>query len=76
MEKSSQNEKKKNNNDKTYLNDVVMENERMEKEFEIQPSLQTEESINAYEGKKKWGKVWKNCIFKKKWGHGGRNALC
>jgi hypothetical protein len=53
MEKSSQNEKKKNNNDKTYLNDVVMENERMEKEFEIQPSLQTEESINAYEGKKK-----------------------
>jgi hypothetical protein len=45
--------KKKNNNDKTYLNDVVMENERMEKEFEIQPSLQTEESINAYEGKEK-----------------------
>jgi hypothetical protein len=28
-----------------YLNDVVME-----KEFEIQPSLQTEESINANEG--------------------------
>jgi len=25
----------------------------MEKEFEIQPSLQTEENINAYEGKEK-----------------------
>jgi len=45
--------KKRNNNDKTYLNDVVMENERMEKEFEIQPSLQIEENINAYEGKEK-----------------------
>ncbi len=42
-----------NNNDETYLNDVVMEKERIEEEFEIQPSLQTKESINAYEGKKK-----------------------
>jgi hypothetical protein len=35
MEKSSQNENKMNNNDKVYLNDVVMEEERMEEEFEI-----------------------------------------
>jgi hypothetical protein len=38
MEESYQNERMKNNNDEIYLNDVVME-----KEFEIQPSLQTEE---------------------------------
>jgi hypothetical protein len=30
-----------NNNDEIYLNDVVMEEERMEEKFEIQPSLQT-----------------------------------
>ncbi len=42
-----------NNNDKVYLNDVVMEEERMEEEFEIQPSLQIEENINADEGKEK-----------------------
>ncbi len=30
-----------NNNDKIYLNDVVMEKEKMEEKFEIQPSLQT-----------------------------------
>jgi hypothetical protein len=41
MEKSSQNENKINNNDEIYLNDVVMEEERMEEEFQIQPSLQT-----------------------------------
>jgi len=35
LEKSSQNENKMNNNDKVYLNDVVMEEERMEEEFEI-----------------------------------------
>jgi hypothetical protein len=29
MEKSSQNEKKNNNNDQIYLNDVVMEKEKM-----------------------------------------------
>jgi hypothetical protein len=30
MEESSQNENKMNNNDEIYLNDVVMEKERME----------------------------------------------
>jgi hypothetical protein len=44
--------KKMNNNDEMYQNDVVMEKERMEKEFEIQPSLQIEENINANEGEK------------------------
>jgi hypothetical protein len=42
MEESYQNENIINNNDEIYLNDVVMEEERMEKEFEIQSSLQTE----------------------------------
>jgi hypothetical protein len=37
MEKSSQNENKMNNNDEIYLNDVVMEEEKMEEKFEIQP---------------------------------------
>jgi hypothetical protein len=41
MEKSSQNENKMNNNDEIYLNDVVMEEEKTEEKFEIQPSLQT-----------------------------------
>jgi hypothetical protein len=41
--------KKMNNNDKMYLIDVVMEKERMEKKFEIQPNLQTEDNINANE---------------------------
>jgi len=31
--------KKMNNNDELYMNDVVMEEEKMQKEFEIQPSL-------------------------------------
>jgi hypothetical protein len=39
MEKSSQNENKMNNNDEIYLNGVVMEEEKMEEKFEIQPSL-------------------------------------
>jgi hypothetical protein len=39
MEKSSQNENIMKNNDETYLNDVVIEKERMEFFFEIQPSL-------------------------------------
>jgi hypothetical protein len=30
-----------NNNDELYLNDVLIKEEKMEKEFEIQPSLQT-----------------------------------
>jgi hypothetical protein len=40
MEKSSQNEKQINKNDDIYLN-VVMEEEKMEEKFQIQPSLQT-----------------------------------
>jgi hypothetical protein len=39
MEKSSHNENIMKNNDETYLNDVVIEKERVEKKFEIQPSL-------------------------------------
>jgi hypothetical protein len=39
MEQSSQNEKKMNNNDAIYLNDVVMEKKRMEKKSKIQPSM-------------------------------------
>jgi hypothetical protein len=35
MEESSQNENKMNNNDQIYLNDVVMEEEKMEEKFEI-----------------------------------------
>ncbi len=31
-----------NNNDEIYLYDVVMEKERMEEEYEIQPNLRTE----------------------------------
>ncbi len=41
IEKSSQNENRLDNNDEIYLNDVVMEEETMEKKSEIQPSLQT-----------------------------------
>jgi hypothetical protein len=54
MKKSSQNENIINNSDEIYLNDVVMEMERMEEESKIQPSLQIiEESIYANEGKEK-----------------------
>jgi hypothetical protein len=35
MEESSQNENKMNNNDEIYINDVVMQKERMEEKFEI-----------------------------------------
>jgi hypothetical protein len=52
MEESSQKENIMNNTDDIYLNDVIMEEKKMEKEFEIQPSLQIEESINANEGEK------------------------
>ncbi len=38
-----------NNNDEIYLNDVIMEEEKMEEEFEIRPSLQTKENINVDE---------------------------
>jgi hypothetical protein len=47
MEELSQNENRMNNNDGIYLNDIVMEKEIMEEEFEIQLSLQIEETINA-----------------------------
>jgi hypothetical protein len=40
MEEPSQNEKKMNNNDEIYLNNVVMEDEIMKK-LGTQPSLQT-----------------------------------
>jgi hypothetical protein len=41
-----------NNNDEIYLKDVIMEEEKMEENFEIQPSFQTKENINADEGEK------------------------
>jgi hypothetical protein len=44
MEESSQNENIISNNDEIYMNDVVKEEERMEKEFEIHPSGQTEKN--------------------------------
>jgi hypothetical protein len=52
MEESSQNEKKMNNNDEIYLNDVVIEDEIMKK-LGMQPSLQTKGNINANEGKER-----------------------
>jgi hypothetical protein len=57
MEELSQNENKMNNNDEIYLNDVVMEKERMKEKFEIQPSLQTKENINVDEGKEKMKEI-------------------
>ncbi len=66
-----------NNNDEIYLNDVIMEEEKMEEKFEIQPSLQIEESINADEGEKKIKKNFKKLhLQRKKWKHDNRNALC
>jgi hypothetical protein len=56
MEESSQNDNKMDNNDKIYLNDVVMEDEIMKKSG-MQPSLQTKGSINANEGKEKKIKI-------------------
>ncbi len=55
-----------NNNDQIYLNDVVMEEEKMEEKFEIQPSLQIEESINANEGEKNEENFGKIASSKKK----------
>jgi hypothetical protein len=52
MEKSSQNKNVMNNNDEIYLNDVVMEKEIMEEEYEIQPNPQTKKKNNANKGKK------------------------
>jgi hypothetical protein len=53
MEESSQNENIMNSHDEIYLNEVLMEEEIMEKEFGIQPRLQIEESINVDERKEK-----------------------
>jgi hypothetical protein len=66
MEEFSQNENKMNDNDEIYLNDIVMEGEIMEEEFEIQLSLQIEESINANEGGKKMKENLKEMYFQKK----------
>jgi hypothetical protein len=54
MKKPSKNENLMNNSDEIYLNDVVMEKERMEEKFEIQPSLQIIEKVFLQmKGKKK-----------------------
>ncbi len=42
-----------NNTNEIYLDDVVMEEERMEEEFEIRPSLQTKENINGDKGEER-----------------------
>ncbi len=55
-----------NNNDEIYLNDVVMEVERMEKKSEIQPSLQSKKIVNIDERKKKLKNIWKIAFSKKK----------
>jgi hypothetical protein len=48
----------------------------MEKEFEIQPSLQINLFLVQMKGRKELRKTWKFCIFKRKWRHDSRNALC
>ncbi len=53
MEESSHNENIMNNNDEICWNDVVMEEEIMEKKYGILPSLQIEKNINENEGKEK-----------------------
>jgi hypothetical protein len=65
MEEFSQNENKMNDNDEIYLNGIVMEGEIMEEEFEIQLSLQIEESINANEGGKTRKENLKEMYFQK-----------
>jgi hypothetical protein len=54
-----------NNNGEIYLNDVVMEKERMEEEYEIQPSLQIKENIDANEGEKIMKENFKKIILNK-----------
>jgi len=76
MEKSSQNENKMNNNDEIYLNDVVMEDEKMEGKSEIQPNLQIEESINANEGEKMKKNLKNLHLQRRKWKNDSRNAVC
>ncbi len=54
-----------------------MEEERMEEKFEIQPSLQIEENINANEREEKMKENWKKLhLHIRKWRHDNRNALC
>jgi hypothetical protein len=58
-----------NNNNKIYLNDVVME-----EKFEIQPSLQIEENINANEREEKMKEILKKLhLQKRKWRRDSRN---
>ncbi len=57
-----------NNNDEIYLNNVVMEEEKMEEEFEIQPNIQTKTYINANEREEELRITFKICIFKEKSG--------
>jgi hypothetical protein len=67
MKKSSQNENIIYNNDEIYLNVVVMEKEKMEEEFEIQPSLQIiEKNIYANEGKAKMKDNLKKLLFQRR----------
>jgi hypothetical protein len=67
MKKSSKNENAMNNNDEIYLNVVVMEKERMEEEFEIQPSLQIiEKNIYANQGKEKMKDNLKKLLLQRK----------
>jgi hypothetical protein len=66
MEESPQNENKMNNNDEIYLNDIIMEKEIMEEEFEILPSLQTKEIIHANEGDEKMKENLKEMYFQKR----------
>jgi hypothetical protein len=66
MEESSRNINRMKNNDEIYLNDVVMEEEKMEEEYEIQPSLQIEENTDVDEGGKNEGKFQKKSSKKNK----------
>ncbi len=66
-----------NNSHKIYLNDIVMEEQRMEEKFEIQPSLQIEENINANEREEKMKEILKKLhLHIRKCKHDSRNALC
>ncbi len=66
-----------NNNHKIYLNHIVMEEQRMEEKFEIQPSLQIEENSNVNEREEKMKEILKKLhLHIRKWKHDSRNALC
>ncbi len=61
-----------NNTNEIYLIDVVME-----EEFEIQPSLQTKESINGDEAEERINENFFKLHFqRRKWRHDNRNSLC